>query len=101
MVTKSIIEITKRYLESIPKEHSFKNAYLFGSFARGNENENSDIDIAIVFPKIDNLFELQMLLMRLRRDIDLRIEAHPISETDFNSNHPLANEILKFGIKLN
>jgi hypothetical protein len=41
-----------------------------------------------------------MQLIRLRRDIDLRIEPHPILEGDFNKQNPFAFEIEMTGMKL-
>jgi len=41
-----------------------------------------------------------MLLMRLRRKIDLRIEPYPIGENDFNAMNPFACEIQKNGIEI-
>jgi hypothetical protein len=38
-------------------------------------------------------------LMRLRRNFDLRIEPHPITEEDFKSGNPFAEEIKK-GVKI-
>jgi hypothetical protein len=38
--------------------------------------------------------------MRLRREIDLRIEPHPILEEDFNIQNPLAYEIKRTGIEI-
>jgi len=77
-----------------------KKAYLFGSYAKGSQHPDSDIDIAIVLGKIDDFFAVQMQLMRLRRDIDLRIEPHPIWEGDFNTQNPFAFEIEKTGFEL-
>jgi hypothetical protein len=39
--------------------------------------------------------------MRLRREIDSRIEPHPIKESDFNESSPLVNEIKKYGEIIN
>jgi hypothetical protein len=41
-----------------------------------------------------------MQLMRLRRNIDLRIEPHPIGEADFNSTNPFAWEVKNTGIEI-
>jgi predicted nucleotidyltransferase len=100
MVDKSIIETAKRYIQIIPADLELKKAYLFGSYAKGSEHLDSDIDIAIVLGKMDDFFAVQMQLMRLRRDIDLRIEPHPILEEDFNVQNPLAYEIEKTGLEL-
>lgn len=100
MVNQSVLEIAKRYIENIPQNLGLQKAYLFGSYAKGNQNPDSDIDIAIILSNIDNFYDTQMLLMRLRRDIDLRIEAHHIAAKDFNENNPLACEIQRTGIKI-
>ena len=100
MVNQSIIETAKRYVQEIPESMELKKAYLFGSFAKGAELEDSDIDIAIVVGKMDDFFAIQMQLMRLRRKIDLRIEPHPIWDKDFNIQNPFAYEIQKTGIEL-
>jgi uncharacterized protein len=100
MVDESIINTAKRYIQKIPADLELKKAYLFGSYAKGNQHPDSDIDIAVVIGKMDDFFAVQMLLMRLRRDIDLRIEPHPIWEGDFNIQNPFAYEIEKTGLEL-
>ena len=61
---------------------------------------DSDIDIAVVIVNMENFFATQMQLMRIRRDVDLRIEPHPIGESDFTEMNPFAFEIQKSGIEL-
>ena len=100
IVKKSIVDTAIRYIKLIPGELEFKKAYLFGSYAKGRENEDSDIDIAIILGNMTDFFATQMLLMRLRRKIDLRIEPHPISESDFTNMNPFAYEIQNSGIEL-
>lgn len=100
MVNQSIIETAERFTKLIPAEWDVKKAYLFGSYAKGNEREESDIDIAVVLGNMPDFFDAQKQLMRLRRKIDLRIEPHPISENEFNASNPYALEIQKTGINL-
>ena len=100
MVNQSIIDTAKRYIEQIPASMEFKKAYLFGSYAKGAEQADSDIDIAVVVGKMDNFFSIQLQLMRLRRKIDMRIEPHPILDRDFNNQNPFAYEIQLTGIEL-
>ena len=100
MVDRSVLETAKRYIRQIPADMDLKKAFLFGSYARGVQREDSDIDIALVVGKMEDFFILQMQLMRLRRKIDLRIEPHPIGEMDFNNENPFAWEITKTGIEL-
>jgi len=100
MVNQSIIETAERFTMLIPSNLKVKKAYLFGSYAKGNEHEESDIDIALVLSNMSDFFETQMQLMRIRRNIDLRIEPHPIIETEFNDTNPFALEIQSTGIEL-
>lgn len=101
MVDQGIIDKIKRYLMIIPNDLGIKKAYLFGSFAKGNEREESDIDIALILGNMPDFFATQKQLRKLRRNIDLRIEPHPIKEQDFNSLNPFASEIENTGIEIN
>lgn len=100
MVKKSIIDTASKYLQQLPSDLDVRKAYLFGSCAKGLEREDSDIDIAIVIRNMSDFFATQMQLMRIRRKIDLRIEPHPIGESDFTNSNPFAYEIQQTGIEL-
>ena len=93
------ISITKRFIEALPKYLPIKKVYLFGSNVMDVSHEDSDIDIAVIFEDISDYFSTQLLLMRIRRNIDLRIEPHPFAERDFNESDSLAHEILQKGIE--
>ncbi len=100
MVDAKIIETAEKFIRLIPAELAVKKSFLFGSYAKETEREDSDIDIALVLGNMPDFFEAQIQLRKLRRAIDLRIEPHPIRESDFNSQHPFAFEIQNTGIEL-
>jgi len=100
MVNDSILNTIKLFLNLIPSDLEVKQVYLFGSYAKGNEHQDSDIDVAIIFSDFSDFFQIQMQLMRLRRKIDLRIEPHPFKEDEFNNSNPFAFEIKHTGIRL-
>ena len=77
-----------------------QKVYLFGSHAKGTPDESSDIDLAIIFDSLSDEFDMQVELMKIRRNFDTRIEPHPFRSADFNPSHPLANEILKNGFEI-
>lgn len=52
------IEEIKAAVTKVGKKYGIKNAYLFGSYARGEATENSDVDIIIDRGKICGLIEL-------------------------------------------
>lgn len=101
MDKREIITSIKKYI-SFLKENKLpvQRVYVFGSYAKGNMHDDSDIDLAIVLEYLENSVLTQYQLMRMRRDFDLRIEPHPFREEDFNSSNPFADEILSTGIRI-
>ncbi len=94
------LKIANLYVDSIDDRYTILQAYLFGSYAKGTNHEDSDIDVAVVVKNVSDIIDTQIEMMKLRRRIDLRIEPHPFIVSDFNQNDPLVNEILKYGIRL-
>jgi len=98
MDKREALRIAGVYIDSISSKYNIKQAILFGSFAKGTNHDDSDIDIAIIVNNVVDIIDAQIDLMKLRRKIDLRIEPHPFMSSDFNRSNPVVNEILKYGI---
>ena len=62
------LKISHRYLNRVRKSDiEFTEAWLFGSYAKGNQHENSDIDIAIVLKdNVVHTFKTDVKLMIIR-----------------------------------
>ena len=99
---KLITEIVQKYVEKICEHYNVYAIILFGSYAKGTEHKDSDIDIAIITDDIENdIFEEELNLMRLRRKIDTRIEPHIIRIEDYKkANTPFIQEVINTGIKV-
>lgn len=98
-----IMEIVKKYAQVILANYKVKAIILFGSYAKGTNHKDSDIDIAIVTDdlKCSDKFDEEVYLMSLRRNIDYRIEPHLIEIDDFdNVETPLVQEVINTGIKV-
>jgi uncharacterized protein len=91
------LNIAQRYADAIKANFNYTKIILLGSYAKGNFNEVSDIDIAVIFKDYSSLIDMQLELLRLRRKIDSRIEPHPFRESEFDPSNPLVNEIIKYG----
>lgn len=91
-----------QYVEAICKQYKVEAIILFGSYAKGTEHEDSDIDIAIVIDKFkDNIIEEEVEFMKLRKNIDYRIEPHIIRIQDYKEkNDPFIQEVIDTGIKV-
>ncbi|MEA3446199.1 MAG: nucleotidyltransferase domain-containing protein [Bacteroidota bacterium] len=97
MDRKDALNIANIYADAVKSKYDYIKIILFGSYAKGNYNDDSDIDIAVVLKDYTNLMDIQLDLMRLRRKIDSRIEPHPFREKDFEITNPIVNEIIKYG----
>jgi uncharacterized protein len=75
--------------------------YLYGSYDKGTEQPESDIDLAVFFDKEDiDVIKDDIELMRLRWDIDLNIEPHAFARTDFDESDPYIKEIISTGERI-
>jgi len=91
------LDIAQKYATVVNANYDSIRIFLFGSYAKGNFNDDSDIDIAVVLKDYSNEIDMQLELMRLRRKIDSRIEPHPFRESEFERSNPIVNEIIKYG----
>ena len=69
------IEKIKSKILPILKEYRVKKAGIFGSYARGEQNKNSDVDILIELGKnfsLTDVIHLKLLLQKnLKKKVDL------------------------------
>lgn len=70
------LEEIRLLVDPVFKNHKMKSAYVFGSYARGEATETSDVDIMIDYGEnVLSLFELAALKRKLRavlkKDVDL------------------------------
>lgn len=96
----NIMNIIERYIKEISKKFNIKEVYVFGSYAKGTNHEDSDIDIAIVLDSNSDTIDLMVELMILTQKVDLRIEPHPIKTKDFEEGNPFIDEIKSTGLKV-
>lgn len=56
MDNREISEKINRFVETVIPEYNPEKIVLYGSYAKGTNNENSDIDIAIIVDEIKGSF---------------------------------------------
>ncbi len=94
-----VIKKLKKYKKLLSKNMLFDQMVLYGSYATGNNTEDSDIDVAIIVDKIEgDYFSTRPLLWKLRREIDDRIE--PVILDKNHDESGFLKEILKNGIQI-
>ena len=88
--------ITKKINEWMNKQPSIQLAILFGSFAKGKEQESSDIDIAIELDKPLTIEKKLSLLQSLGEITDRKIDLIDLKTI----GEPLLNQIIQHGTML-
>jgi predicted nucleotidyltransferase len=77
---KTVVEKVRKYAELVKNFIDAKEIILYGSFARGDEREDSDIDVAVVVDEVEgDYIRISAGLFDLTRQIDPRIEPVLIS----------------------
>ena len=101
-INKKIANILDQYIAIVKENYDVVAIILFGSYAKGTEHEDSDIDIAIITNDIKpDKFDEEVKLTLLRRKIDNRIEPHIISINEYeNDETPFVVEVKNTGIKV-
>ena len=100
-VNSEIMKSIQQYIERISKYYKIDAIILFGSYAKGTENEDSDIDIAVISSDFNDIIEDGAKLIGLTWKIDTRIEPHPIKTEDYEKvSNPFIKEVMNTGIKV-
>ncbi len=86
------IDEIKEKAVPILKEAGISKSALFGSYVRGEEKENSDIDILVAFPEDTTLVDVANLKRRLEDHLDKKVDL-----VSYNAISPLIRDsILKY-----
>ena len=91
-----VIESVRRYKQLVLDNLGQARVYLFGSYSKGIAREDSDIDVAVVVPKVeDDFLKTSSMLWMLTWNINTLIEPVLIEE---GHPSPLYDEIMRTGV---
>lgn len=98
MDQKQVIAIVREYKKAIAEHYKDACVYLYGSYSKGNANENSDIDVAVILPDVQgNWFLLVPPLWKYARQINSLIEPVLLAADEHS---PLYDDIMRTGIAI-
>ena len=105
MVDESIISAIRNYIEEANRIGlQITEAILFGSYAKGEADQESDLDVLVVCSEYDESSseEIKNLLWSLRAKTDSRIEPVPIGNREWvqGAGGIIADIARKEGIKI-
>lgn len=106
MAKKHVEVIVKEFIQAVKKRNiRVEKAILFGSYAKGNAVETSDIDVAVISPDFgQDYLEEAVLLKEISEDIDLDISPRPYSLEEYKKGKRgqfLYDEIISKGKPIN
>ncbi len=89
MADKTIVKSIQKYLRAVKQKGiPVKYGVLFGSYARGQQHEWSDIDLLVVSPRYDKKWTHKdwAKLWLIAAHTDVRIEPIPVGEKQFKND---------------
>lgn len=96
MDNRQVYGTINRFIEAIIPEYNPEKIILYGSYAKGTNHMESDIDIAIIVKEVEGSFlEKEARLYKIRRGIDSNIE--PILLESNNDRSGFLEHILSYG----
>lgn len=96
MDIRQVYEKINEFIEVIIPEYDPEKVVLYGSYAKGTNHSNSDIDIAVIVNEVEGSFlDKEARLYKIRRSIDSSIE--PILLESSKDNSGFLEHILSYG----
>lgn len=99
MGKREVIKKLRLYKLLVSGHFDLDKLILFGSYAKGTQRTDSDIDVAVVVNSIDgDFFSYAPLLWKLRLEVDNRIE--PVLLINGKDESGFLQEILNTGLEI-
>ncbi len=96
----------KAISERLRREYGAQRVILFGSYARGDATEDSDVDILVIAPTRERFFERMATSLRTVRDLyrDLPLSPIVLRPDELNARmqrgDQFIKEILEVGVEI-
>lgn len=103
MVTdiKTVITIAQQYISDVKKAMPIDKVYLYGSYAKGTQSENSDVDICFFSQAFESRRNLDILTelfyLKIKYDKEILIEPYAFPVSELYNDNPFVKEILRTG----
>ncbi|GHU42806.1 hypothetical protein FACS1894190_12570 [Spirochaetia bacterium] len=103
MVTdiKTVYSIVQRYIKDVKEKMPIDKVYLYGSYAKGNPRDDSDVDLCF----FSNDFETrrdwdvltELFYIKTKYDHELLIEPNAFPTSEIENGNPFVEEVLRTG----
>lgn len=99
LTRQDILKSVREFVESANEQNiTIEKILLFGSYAKGNPHEYSDIDLAVFSKQFTNIhFENNKLIQFTKRLPQMQLHLYPLRELE---EDPFVNEIKKHAVNI-
>ena len=98
------LELAKSFIKQASMRHSIRSAYLFGSYVRGTQKDYSDIDIALVMPRVSEAkvyYKESQDIFHEAQEFNSLLEVVCFREDEFErGDEAIVNQIKKEGVRI-
>jgi predicted nucleotidyltransferase len=99
--TETVTAIVQQYIADVKKAMPIDKVYLYGSYAKGTQLENSDVDLCFFSHAFESSRSLDILTklfyLKIKYDKDLLIEPNAFPTSELYSDNPFVKEIIRTG----
>ena len=105
-MTQEMSEKLRKISERLKKEYQAEKVILYGSYAKGQATQDSDVDLFIIAQTNDRFFERLAEVRKLVRDLSYKIPLSPIVltkeevESRLERGDQFVDQIMKNGVYL-
>ena len=93
--------IVQQYIADVRKVMPIDKVYLYGSYAKGIQRENSDVDICFFSQAFESRHSLDILTelfyLKIKYDKDVLIEPNAFPVSALYNDNPFVKEIIRTG----
>ena len=100
----TIKPIVKQYISDVKNVMPIDKVYLYGSWAKGTQQENSDVDICFFSRAFEAKSSLDVLTdlfyLKVKYDGDLLIEPNAFPTSELYNDNPFVKEVIRTGFEI-
>ena len=97
----TVTAIIQQYIADVEKVMPIDKVYLYGSYVKGTQRENSDVDICFFSQAFESRRSLDVLTelfyLKIKYDKDVLIEPNAFPASELYNDNPFVKEILRTG----
>ncbi|HZK82291.1 MAG TPA: nucleotidyltransferase family protein [Humisphaera sp.] len=98
MITREDIHNRRKEIESLAARHGAHDVRIFGSVARGDTTETSDLDLLVRFEPDRSLMDHGMLIEELQKLLGVRVDV--VSERALSQQDRFSDRLLREAVPL-